>query len=159
MKIGVVADTHSRPIPPQLIAELKNVDLIIHAGDFCTQKDYHFFSSLKAVKAVWGNMDEPALRKSLPRREIIDIDGVRVGIYHGEGPAVKVLDYVQGEFGDENLQAVVFGHSHQAYNEVIGTTLYFNPGSPNDTILAPFCSYGILEIKKGKISGKIIKLK
>jgi putative phosphoesterase len=159
MKIGVVADTHSLPIPTQLISDFKSVNFIIHAGDFCAQREYDLFCKIKEVKAVWGNMDAPKLKKFFPRREIIDVDGVRIGVYHGEGPAAKTLDYVINEFKGEDLQAVIFGHSHHAFNEVINGVLYFNPGSPNDTVVAPFCSYGILEVKNKRITGKIIKVK
>jgi putative phosphoesterase len=63
MKIGVVSDTHSRKIPLQLLDELKAVDFIIHAGDFCSVNDLQIFKRLKEVKAVYGNMDEPEVKK------------------------------------------------------------------------------------------------
>lgn len=159
MRIGVVADTHSREIPQQLLKDFQNVDFIIHAGDFCSVNDLNVFKKIGEVKAVYGNMDEAPLRKMLPEREIIEIDGFRIGLYHGEGPPKKVIDYVREAFEGKKLDAVVFGHSHIAMNEKINGTLYFNPGSPNDTITAPFCSYGILEIKKGALVGIIIKIK
>ena len=44
-------------------------------------------------------------------------------------------------------------------NEKINGILYFNPGSPTDLVIAPYRSYGILEIKDNDVVGKIIKLK
>ena len=159
MKIGVVSDTHSLLIPPEVINDLNKTDMIIHAGDFCTPQDVETFRRLKDFKGVYGNMDGAEVRKLLPRREILEIDGVTIGIFHGEGPREGILDAVRNAFKDRKLDAVVFGHSHQPFNKLIDGTLYFNPGSPNDMVSAPYCSYGILKIKSGTVTGKIVKLK
>ncbi len=159
MKIGVVSDTHSLLIPPEVINGLNKMNMIIHAGDFCTAKDVETFSRLKDFKGVYGNMDGADVRKLLPRREIFEVDGVTIGIFHGEGPREGILDAVRNAFKDRKLDVVIFGHSHQPFNKLIGDTLYFNPGSPNDMVRAPYRSYGILEIKSGTVTGKIVKLK
>ena len=159
MRIGVVSDTHSREIPAEMLEDFKETELIIHAGDFCTPKDLETFRRIKEVRAVYGNMDGADLRRVLPRREVLALEGVTVGVFHGEGPRERILETVQKEFRDQKVDAVVFGHSHQPFNKEINGVLYFNPGSPNDGITAPYLSYGVLEIKSGKIKGKIIKLK
>lgn len=159
MKIGVVADTHSRPIPKQLLRDFKAMDLIVHAGDFCTLEDLKIFEQMKNLKAVFGNMDDPEVRKKLPEHMIFDCDSLRIGVYHGEGPAPKVIEFAKEKFKCDKVHCVIFGHTHRALNKMIDGVLYFNPGSPNDIISAPYCSYGILEIKDGKLNGKIIKVK
>ena len=159
MIIGVVSDTHSREVPKQLLADFKKVDFIIHAGDFCSSEDYQQFTKLKDVKAVFGNMDDAKLRQQLPECEIFTFENVTIGIYHGHGPARGIIDAVKEKFSGKKLDVVVFGHSHQAFNETIGKTLFFNPGSPNDMITAPFCSYGLLEVSGSKVTGKIVKVK
>ncbi len=159
MKIGVVSDTHSLLIPPEVINGLNKTDMIIHAGDFCAKQDVETFRRLKDFKGVSGNMDGTEVRKLLPRREILTIDGVTIGIFHGEGSREKILDAVRNAFKDQKLDVIVFGHSHQPFNQMVDGTLYFNPGSPNDMVSAPYCSYGILEIQSGKVTGKIVKLK
>ena len=158
MKIGVVSDTHSKKIPAQLLEELRSVDYIIHAGDFCSLKDFEVFNKIKEVKAVYGNMDEPLLKKKLPEQQIFKLEGLQFGLYHGDGPADKVVGSVQSKFKGKQLDVIIFGHSHQPYNEKKGGTLFFNPGSPNDTLFAPYLSYGILEVNKGSVSGKIVKI-
>lgn len=158
MKIGVVADTHSKEVPKEVLSAFKEVDFIIHAGDFCTADDLKVFTGINTVKAVYGNMDESALCKNLPERLIFEYEGLKFGVYHGTGPAKRVLEFVQQEFKKDKLDVIVFGHSHCPINQKIGNVLYFNPGSPNDTVVAPYCSYGILEINDKKVTGKIIKL-
>ncbi len=159
MKIGVVSDTHSQEIPQQLIKDFADVDLIVHAGDFCSKNVYDSFTKMKTLKAVYGNMDEADLCRKLPQKNIFECGGLRIGVYHGEGPAKRVIDFVREEFKDDKVDVVIFGHSHHPLNEIIDNVLYFNPGSPNDKVHAPYCSYGMLEIKDGKANGKIIKVK
>ena len=159
MKIGVVSDTHSRAIPKELISDFKDVELIVHAGDFCSFEDFKIFSSLKEIKAVSGNMDELKLCQTLPKKIIFQWNGFSIGVYHGHGLANKVLDSVKEEFKKDKVDAIIFGHSHVPFNERIGDILYFNPGSPNDLVIAPFCSYGFLEIVNNKLFGRIIKIK
>jgi len=157
MKIGVVSDTHSMEVPKQVLAALRNVDLIIHAGDFADLGTLKLFQKIKELKAVWGNADGEDIRKVLPAKQMIAVGPFKIGVYHGEGPGSKVLERVQKEFKSEKPDAVVFGHSHQALNETIKGVLYFNPGSPND-VCASSRSYGILEITEKAIKGTIVKL-
>ena len=159
MKIGVVADTHSREVPQPMLDDFKNVDLIIHAGDFCSPRDLELLCRIKEVKGVYGNMDGPEIRKIFPRKQILRCGKFSVGLFHGEGPPGTILDKVRGEFAKDSVDCVVFGHSHVAFNQKIGDILFFNPGSPNDTVCAPFCSYGILNVGDSKIVGKIVKIK
>ena len=159
MKIGIVADTHSRALPPQMLKDFQKVDLIIHAGDFCSMKDFKALAKIKKVEAVHGNMDETEIRRLLPRRKIIDLESLKIGLFHGEGVPQMILETVQKEFKDDKVDVVIFGHSHQPLNELRNGILFFNPGSPNDMIFAPYCSYGLMEIGGGQPIGKIIKVK
>jgi len=158
MKSGVVSDTHSIDVPRIVFDAFGKVDFIIHAGDICSQKDLKRFTDVNTVKAVHGNMDDGELTHQLPRRDIVEAGGFKIGIYHGDGSPKTCLKFVQAEFMKDDVDAVVFGHSHMPFNELIDGVLYFNPGSPNDNIRAPYHSYGILEEKKGQLVGKIIKI-
>jgi len=158
MKIGVVSDTHSKDVPKEMLKDFKGVDFIIHVGDFCSLDDLKVLTKIKEVKGVYGNMDDEGVCKKFPRRQIIKVDEINIGLYHGHGPAKRILESVQIEFEKDIVDVIIFGHSHQPMNEVIDNVLYFNPGSPNDTIVAPFCSYGILEINGDQIKGRIIKV-
>lgn len=158
MKIAVLSDTHSQALPKKLVEALKKVDLIIHAGDFCSLKDFDPLKKIKEIKAVHGNMDDLELRKILPKRLIFEVENVRIGLFHGYGPPQKLPDEVSAEFKNDKVQVIVFGHSHQPLNEKRGGILFFNPGSPSDKIYAPYCSYGLMDIQQGQIKAQIIKL-
>jgi putative phosphoesterase len=158
MKIGVLSDTHSRNIPLRLIERLKSVDLIVHAGDLCDLETLKLLKKTAPTKAVQGNMDEPEVKKELPLKEIIICGNLKIGVTHGHvGESREALKNAMALFKDDKMDVVIFGHSHQALNEQVGNTLYFNPGSPNDVGIAKFFSYGLISIEAGKIKAEIVK--
>ncbi len=162
MKIGVIADTHipdrAKEIPQQILEAFKEVDMVIHAGDFV---DSSVLDKLKAVcknvRAVWGNMDPYEIRKELPEKEIIEIGNYKIGIIHGYGHPNKLIDLVTEIFKNDNVNLIIFGHSHSALNEKRGNIIYFNPGSPTDKTFALHNSYGIIEIND-KIEARIVRI-
>ncbi len=159
MIIGVLSDTHSLNLPAPMMERFKTVDLIIHSGDVCDASVIKALKALAPIKAVQGNMDDAALKKQLPIKEIIECEGVKIGITHGHiGEARDAMLNAQAMFKDDHVAIVIFGHSHKATNEKIGDRLFFNSGSPNDVIKAKFFSYGLIEIKDGKIKAEIIKI-
>ena len=158
MKIGILSDTHSLLVPQKLLNELKNFNLIIHAGDICDAGTLDILRSIAPVKAVQGNMDDPGLKKKLPFKELLIIEGVKIGVCHGHGPTRDALGNALGQFKGEETDIIVFGHSHQPLKQMAGKTLMFNPGSPNDAVRAPYFSYGVLEINKGKWKADIVKV-
>jgi len=158
IKIAVLSDTHSYMIPDQVRKALKDADFVIHAGDICDAKLFKEISDLNTVKAVYGNMDEAALRRKLPRRLIFKCEGLQIGVVHGNGSPEGLISRVEQDFEGQKVDVVVFGHSHEPFNKKIGEVLFFNPGSPNDNIFAPYRSYGILEIHGEAVKAKIIKV-
>lgn len=162
MRIGVIADTHipdrSGTIPKQILEDFKNVDLIIHAGDLVELSVLEQLSAVcRDVKAVWGNMDSYEVRKKLPEKTIIEVANFKIGIMHGYGHPDKLIGILSEEFRDDNVDIIIFGHSHNSFNEKRGKILFFNPGSPTDKIFSIYNSYGIIELND-KIEGKIIRL-
>ncbi|MBF0330612.1 MAG: metallophosphoesterase family protein [Candidatus Omnitrophica bacterium] len=159
MKIIAISDTHSEPLPKALLTELKTVDLIVHAGDFCEPGVFHQLKGIKDVRAVYGNMDGLELRDILPKHTVIECDGVRIGLAHGDGAVDGIIERLQTVFKGQHVDCVIFGHSHQPYQGMIDGVLFFNPGSPTDMLRAPYRSYGVLDIKAGKIKAHIVRLK
>ena len=132
MRILVISDTHiprvALDIPQIVYDEIKNVDMIFHAGDFVEKAVYDKLSRLKEMKAVCGNMDGGELRNILNPKEVITVEKVKIGLIHGHGAPREIVDTVAREF--KNVSAIVFGHSHEAVNMVKDGVLFFNPGSP-----------------------------
>ncbi|KPK42778.1 MAG: hypothetical protein AMJ78_01300 [Omnitrophica WOR_2 bacterium SM23_29] len=161
MKIGVISDTHiprtAKDIPSVIYSEFKNVDLIVHAGDFVEIDFLNRLRDLKETIAVYGNLDSNEVVDALKAKEIIEAGGFRIGLVHGWGPPGGLIERIEQEFKGEKIDSIIFGHSHRAMNETKNGILFFNPGSPTDKIFAPFNSYGVLEVTD-KITAKVIKL-
>lgn len=163
MRIGVLSDTHipdrAEQIPQAIIEDFKNVDMIIHVGDFVAPEVLEELRSIcPNIKAVTGNMDYEELKAILPEKEVVVIENKKIGITHGHGPSHRILDTVRYIFMGEHLDIIIFGHSHIALKQKRDNTLYFNPGSATDKIFSPYNSYGIIEINNGEVDAKIIKL-
>ncbi len=161
MKIGVLSDTHipcmAKDLPKAVYDGLKEVDLILHAGDLVETKFLEKLRKLKKTIAVRGNMDSPELMAELNPKEIIEAEKFRIGLVHGSGSPDGLVDRILAEFKDEKVDCIIFGHSHHVMNETVNKILLFNPGSPTDKIFAPYNSYGILKVA-GKIEAEIVKL-
>jgi len=161
-RIGVIADTHvpkqAQQLPEELLEQLGKVDFIIHAGDFEDLKTLEALQKINRVVAVSGNMDSKRVKDELPNREVLNVDHYKIGIIHGWGDPHTLPKRVLEEFEQDNVNCVIFGHSHQVCNQIINKVLVFNPGSPTDTIFAHFKSFGILETSPEGIKGKIIRL-
>jgi len=158
MKIGVISDTHLKNIPPDLGERLdkhfKDVDMILHAGDIVESGVLDFFAD-KNLKLVAGNMDSWDIKQSAPAKLVIPIDGYRVGLIHGGGSPAGIEDRIVKEFN--NIDILIYGHTHNAASFTRNGVLFFNPGSPTDKRFAPNNTIGILEIGKN-IAAKIINL-
>jgi putative phosphoesterase len=161
-RIGVISDTHipkqAEQLPPELLEEFSKFAFIIHAGDFEDLKTLKDLQKINRVIAVPGNMDPKEIKDQLKHKEIINVDHHKIGVIHGWGDPHKLTKTVLQEFRDDGVHCIIFGHSHQAFNEVIDGILMFNPGSPTDNIFAHFKSYGILETSPDGIKGQIIRL-
>jgi putative phosphoesterase len=150
MKIAVISDTHSHSIEeiaPRVVSALKEADLIVHAGDFVSIQLYEDLKKLGEVKAVKGNMDHREIREVLPEQEIFTVNGKSIGIMHGWGSPVGLEDKIRQRFN--NVDVIIYGHTHKPKNEQSGDVYFFNPGSCRE-------SYGILEIGEA-ISGTILQ--
>ncbi len=161
MKIAVLSDTHipvtQKDLPKEVYDGLTGVDMILHAGDLVEFEVLERLLKIAPVRAVCGNMDDSKIAAKLPKKDVIKAEEASIGLIHGWGPPSGLIELVGREF--KNVDAIVFGHSHNALSETRNGILFFNPGSPTDRIFAPYKSYGILDVQGKIISGRIIKIK
>ncbi|MCX5699881.1 MAG: metallophosphoesterase [Candidatus Omnitrophica bacterium] len=156
MRIGVISDTHisdkSKHVPRVILDAFKHVDLIIHAGDLVSLGVIEELESvcLKVV-VVAGNMDQEAVRKKYPVKQVLEIFDYRVGLMHGSGAPLNLVELLKGAFKEDVCDLIIFGHSHKPVNERMGGILFFNPGSATD-LSAAYNSYGIIELKKRPVN-------
>ncbi|MDT9024472.1 MULTISPECIES: metallophosphoesterase family protein [Rossellomorea] len=151
MKIIVVSDTHMpkkrRGLPEILKEDLMSSDLIIHAGDFQTLDAYREFMEYGELIAVVGNGDNADLQALLPRKRIIKKKGLKIGVVHGHGKGKTTEKRALEAFESDEVDLIVFGHSHIPYSRYMKGRLLFNPGSPTDKRKLPYFSHGVLTIE------------
>jgi putative phosphoesterase len=158
MKIGVLSDTHLKEPHSEfkkvIEFHFRDVEKLLHAGDFVDWSVAEYLSSLKELIAVCGNMDPPDIRKAFPHKRIIEIGGFRIGLIHGGGSPFGIESRVKEEF--DEVVAIVYGHTHTPANHQVKNILFFNPGSPTRSFIHR-ATLGILHIGK-EIEGEIIKI-
>ncbi len=149
-KIVIVSDTHipvrAKKLPSALIAECQQADFIIHAGDWQTMDVFYELSAYADTDGVTGNVDPWDILDRFGKKKIFTIDGLRIGVIHGDGVRSTTEQRAFDAFADEKVDIVVFGHSHiPVMRDEKGVTL-FNPGSPTDKRRQSQYSFGLLEI-------------
>jgi len=180
-KIAVVADSHvpdrDKTLNSNLIKKLNDYspELIIHAGDFITYGIKRKFEAIAPVICAKGNRD--ILMPTLPHKQFITIDDVKIGVTHGHGTfwsyfieRIKIIfrgpssfkhfeDIVRHTLAGADV--MIYGHSHRPVIHNEEGHLLFNPGSTSfANQFFPYLrtSFGILEIEGSQIKAKIIFL-
>jgi putative phosphoesterase len=159
--VAVIADTHlprgARRLPDDCVERLAPADLILHAGDLVS---VGFLADLEAlgppVAAVSGNMDEPALKTSLPKERIVEVAGTRIGLVHVAGPAAAREERLVRRF--PGCDAIVYGHTHLPQVERRNGVWILNPGSPTERRRAPQHTMLELSVSAGEIVPALVEL-
>ncbi|WP_201716243.1 metallophosphoesterase family protein [Rossellomorea arthrocnemi] len=151
MKIVIVSDTHlpgkGKELPAILQKDLMESDLIIHGGDFKTLDVYKEFMEYGELIGVVGNVDSPELQSLLPKKRIVERNGLKVGVVHGDGKEKTTEKRALEAFEEGDVDVIIFGHSHIPFSRFMKGVLLFNPGSPTDKRKLPFYSHGVLTIE------------
>ncbi|WP_342564736.1 metallophosphoesterase [Paenibacillus sp. FSL R7-0345] len=160
MKVGVVSDTHmprsAKALPQALVEEFRHVDQILHLGDWVAMEIYDLLAELAPVEGIAGNNDGQEIISRFGEQKIVTLDGVRIGLIHGHAPySRKGTDgNALLAFEGQEVDCILFGHSHQPLMRRENGVLLFNPGSPTDKRREKQYSFGILDIEDGKISAR-----
>jgi hypothetical protein len=132
----------------------KDVEMIFHAGDFVDWSIAEYLSSLKELIAVCGNMDSKIIRKSFPQKKTIQLKGFKIGLIHGGGSPFGIESRIMSEFDEVDM--IVYGHTHTPVNHQVKSIYFFNPGSPTHSFFHQ-ATLGILSLGE-KVEGEIIKI-
>jgi uncharacterized protein len=162
-RFGVISDTHLLPhrnsLPSALLDGLRSVTMILHAGDFSCVEVLERLQRVKPTYGVVGNTDPPDLAAVLPTRLEIQL-GTRTGLMvHGHNPqGIAAREFVMSAYAAQ-YDLVIFGHSHMPCKELIGGTLFLNPGSPTQQRRAPNRAWATVDVERdGQIEARIITL-
>jgi uncharacterized protein len=165
MRIAVVSDTHlprfRRALPEALVRgfEEAGIEMILHLGDWTTLLAAELLEAIAPLDGVAGNNDPPELVERFGRRKILEIEGARVGLTHGDlGSGRTSRERAIDAFGGPAArpEVVLFGHSHiPLIDRGRDGRLLINPGSPTDKRRQPRFSWALLEIRDGSATGEL----
>ena len=160
VSVGVISDTHIKSLddfPDFLDAFIKNVDIVLHLGDFTAPDIFDYFHNLPHFHGIAGNHDPRYIKSRLHRWDVVEINGKRLGLNHGYWSPFFSRQRTIARFKREKVDAILCGHTHLLQNETVNDTLMFNPGSMTGYWPAPWKTYGILHIGDS-IKGEIVSL-
>ena len=124
MKIGLISDTHDF-LDPKIPDLFRGVKHILHAGDIGAPMILHELESIASVTAVGGNTDDPSFRYR--DTQILELAGRRFLLHHIVNPRA-LADDLKARIARTRPDVVLFGHTHQPFNETIDGVWFLNPG-------------------------------
>jgi hypothetical protein len=169
-RIGVISDTHVRGDSFEHIEALSQawgpVDLVLHAGDILAPEVNQALDTLADTIAVAGNMDGAFILAQWPRKKTVQIEGVQLGLIHGDAVIKRLGRQDHALVGDDlhaglrrhfpQARCIVFGHTHEPHCAHADGVLFLNPGAFRPGMGRT--STGVIEIKGNWVQAKIVTL-
>ena len=118
MKLAILSDTHGL-LRPEVVERLQTADVILHAGDINKQSIVDQLREFAPLYVVRGNNDKE-WAEHLPVTLTFQIEDRRFFLVHNKKEVPKILT---------GIDAVIFGHSHKYFEQLIDGRLWLNPGS------------------------------
>lgn len=150
MKLAIISDTH-RLLRPELLTQLENVELVLHAGDIGSIKVLTELKEVIPTLAVIGNVDVKPWSKTIP--DVIEkvIDGVKIKMIHDP-------EQIPDSWFNDDTDIIIYGHTHKPLETKRGNTLLLNPGSIGPKRFNLPISFILMEIKEGKFTYEWVNL-
>lgn len=149
-KIIILSDTHiptrAKHLPKILLNACEGADYILHAGDWQNLDVFFELSAYAETIGVAGNVDPWEIVDRFGKKKIMTVENLKIGIVHGDGIKKTTEQRALETFADDDVDLILFGHSHIPLVKKINGVTLFNPGSPTDKRRQSQYSFGILEI-------------
>lgn len=129
-RIGLISDTHSH-LEESVFDYFEECDEIWHAGDIGDPSVADRLAEFRPFRAVYGNIDEPALRRRFPEDLRFELEGVEVFMTHIGGYPGRYNKRVRAILREQPPKLYICGHSHILKvmpDKTLGL-LHINPGA------------------------------
>lgn len=153
MKLVILSDTHgNQTLALSIIDGNGDADHFIHLGDEVEDACFLEDMSRRPVIKVCGNCDYTA---AYPREKVIELDGRRVMVTHGDLYQVKAgIEKLRKRAGTEKVDVVLYGHTHQPAVQELDGILFVNPGCLK-TGCEPH-TYAVVTLTKQTVTAEIV---
>lgn len=155
MKILVFSDSHGNVTNMKRAVQEECPDRIFHLGDVVrdAQELAEAFPQIP-LEHVCGNCDGYC---DVPAQLIADVEGKRIMLTHGHLYHVKLgIGALLEAARKAGVDAVLFGHTHEALCTQHDNLWVINPGSIRESWRS---GYGVLEIMNGALTCHLMELK
>lgn len=140
-RIAVLSDTHGL-LRPEVLAAITGCDAILHGGDINRPEIIDRLQEIAPVYVVRGNNDKE-WAEHIPVTLTFQIAGFRFFLVHSKKEVPKDLT---------GIDAVIFGHSHKYFEQIIDGRLWLNPGSCGKRRFDQEITFAILTVDGTHIS-------
>lgn len=110
-KIALISDSHSY-IDHKTLTYLQDVDEIWHAGDIGSLEVIKALPCEKAIRAVFGNIDDLEIQQEYPEWQDFTVDGVKILMTHIGGTPPRYAKGVKQRIRADKPNLFICGHSH-----------------------------------------------
>lgn len=148
LKIGLISDTHGL-LRSQAKAVLTGCDHILHAGDLGSPLILEQLELIAPTTAVKGNVDLWIWAGNLKMVERLKLGTWAILLVHNIDDLPPLEDQVD---------VVVFGHSHRFSQEQKNGVWYINPGSAGPRRFRLPITMAVLILKEGELALERIEL-
>jgi uncharacterized protein len=130
MRIGLLSDTHGF-LDESILAHFEACDEIWHAGDIGSVEVAERLAAFKPLRAVYGNIDAPALRRRFPENLRFNAGGLDVFMTHIGGYPGRYTKRVRDILTARPPNLYICGHSHilKVMQDKNLGLLHINPGA------------------------------
>lgn len=130
MMIGLISDTHGW-IHPRLFHHFEKCDEIWHAGDIGNIQTADKLAEYKPLRAVYGNIDDAAVRRVYKADLYFKAGEMRVWITHIGGFPGNYDARVRNKLSENPPDIFISGHSHitRVMYDKKFDFLFLNPGA------------------------------
>jgi len=154
LRLAVLSDTHLSSPSPRLTEEyetrLRHMDAVLHCGDHTGEALWGYLAGHPAFHAVRGNMDAGFGEGQLPATRVLELNGFRVGMLHGDGlgpgdPLQRMADIL-----GRDVDLFCFGHTHRRELRREDGAILLNPGSFRLPKTDSRAGYAVVDLDPGQ---------
>ncbi len=129
-RIGLLSDTHGF-LDSRIEQYFADCDEVWHAGDIGSMAVADWLEDFKPLRAVYGNIDAPELRRRYPQDQLFECAGLKVWMTHIGGYPGRYSARVRRLLPQHRPDLFICGHSHilKVVPDPEHGLLHLNPGA------------------------------